>query len=295
MRAVVTGAAGFIGSHVVRTLVQRGDEAIAIVRPGSPQRRPQEVPGHFDVEELDIADWHGLSELLRAVRPDAVIHLAWYAEPGRYLTATAENLASLQATVGVLRAAHAAGCRRVVLAGTCLEDALTPDAPIYITAKRAAHAVGAAIDDDGPKVVCGHVFHLYGPGEDERRVVPSVIRALLRQESIATTDGTRQRDYLHVADVARGFCHLAASDVTGGVDICSGVSVSLRDVFEMIQDAMGSTGRVRIGELGPMADDGAPSVGDPTALRDLGWLPDYELRNGLVDTIDWWRRHGSTA
>jgi nucleoside-diphosphate-sugar epimerase len=295
MRVLVTGAAGFIGSQVVRRLASQGDLVVAVDRPGCSRRRLQDVDESIRVEELDILDTGLFSALLRSVQPAAIIHLAWYVEPGRYLAAIPENLASLQASVGVLRAAAETGCPRVVLGGTCLEGSAQAGGSIYEASKRAAHAVGVAASDQGLSVACGHVFHLYGPWEDDRRVVPSVISALLRSESIATTDGAQQRDYLHVADVAAGFCALAASDVTGGVDICSGSPIALREVFETIERSVPSTGSVRIGELGAMADDGTPSRGDPTALRDLGWTPAYGLRDGLADTINWWRQHGSAT
>ena len=295
MRVLVTGAAGFIGSHVVRQLVDRGATTHAVVRPNASVRRIEDVRHAIHIEELELADASRLAALLASVRPDAIIHLAWYAEPGRYLHASAENLSSLAVSVGLLRVARETGCPRVVLAGTCLEGTSATPPPVYVAAKRAIHSVSSAVSDRATSVVCGHVFHLYGPWEDERRVVPAVVRALLRSEPIATTNGSRVRDYLHVADVAAAFCRLAESDVTGGVDICSGTPVTLRDVLEAIEVSVGSSGLLRLGELGPMADDGSPNAGDPSIIRSLGWLPAYGLRDGLADTIEWWKKNGSVA
>ena len=293
MRIVVTGAAGFIGSHVVRACLARGHETIALVRPGSPAERLADVRPLVTMVEGDLADDATIGRLTLDLAPVAIVHLAWYAEPGRYLDDVGRNLSALRATTQLLEAAAATGCPRVVLAGTCLENADGPSRSIYQAAKRAAHAVAGGFVDPSTSIACGHVFHLFGPGEDKRRVIPTVIRALLDGQPVPTTDGSQVRDYLHVADVATAFCTLAEASVTGGVDICSGSPVHLRDVFAMIGDETGDNGLIRIGALGPAVDDGHPSTGDRTQLSDLGWRPAYDLRGGLVDSIDWWRGEGA--
>ena len=105
MRVLVTGAGGFIGPHVVRALRARDHEAIELFRPDADLRDPAAVDAVF-----------------ARTRPSALIHLAWYAKPADYLTSS-ENLASLQATTTLVAGAIAAGCRKIVGAGTCLEYA----------------------------------------------------------------------------------------------------------------------------------------------------------------------------
>ena len=288
MRVLVTGATGFIGSHVVRELVSRGHEAVALVRPGSSRQRLADVMDRIGVVDGDMADASTIGRVIGDVRPAAIIHLAWYAEPGKYLGDVGRNLAALEGSIRLLDAAVAVGCPRVVLAGTCLESDESEAPSIYEASKRAQHTLADGLGGSGTKVVCGHVFYLFGPGEDQRRVVPAVIRSLLHSEPIATTDGVQLRDYLHVADVAAAFCTLAEASITGGVDICSGTTVRLRDVFEMIGDEMGVRDLIQIGARGPSADDGHVGAGDPGPLRALGWAPRYDLHGAVVDSIDWW-------
>ena len=262
---------------------------MAIVRPGSRTARLDEVADRCVIVDLDVGDRRGLAQVLRDHRPDAIVHLAWYAEPGRYRDAVEENLASLEATAGLLLAGSEAGCGRVVLGGTCVEGAASDRGrPIYDAAKRAAHQLGEGFASSGVAVACGHVFYLYGPLEDERRVLPTVVRSVLADRPIGTTTGTQTRDYLHVADVAAGFVTLAASDVVGGVDICSGTLVTLADVLRLIGDQTGRQELIRLGELGPPEDLGYTAAGDPAPLRALGWRPRHDLRTGLADTIAWW-------
>lgn len=288
MKVLVTGAAGFIGSHVVRRLAAGRHETFALVRPGSPTRRIDDVDARIEVVEADLVDPEGTSRVLRAVRPDAVVHLAWYAEPRKYLHAVAENVASLEASARLLVAAREHGCERIVLGGTCLENAETAEPTIYAAAKGALHRLSDGFAGTGLRIACGHVFYLFGPWEDGRRVVPSVIRALLAGESIATTDGLQLRDYLPVSEVAAALCLLAESPVTGRVDICSGSSVTLADLLRMIGEEVGRPELLRLGELGPTTDDGYPASGDPGVLERLGWRQRQDLRDAVIETIAWW-------
>jgi UDP-glucuronate decarboxylase len=294
MRILVTGAAGFIGAHVVREAITAGHEVLAVVRPGSSASRLDGLAGGLSLIRLDLADRSGTGSHLRSEKPDAIIHLAWYAEPGKYRDAVPENVASLEATVGLLLGAAAAGCDRVVLGGSCLEGATGADRPIYAAAKRAAHELGDGFTTAGLTVACGHVFYLYGPLEDERRVLPSIIRSVIAGEPIGTTTGTQTRDYLHVADVASGFVALATSTVSGGVDICSGAPVTLAEVLHIVGEESGRSDLIRLGELGPGEESGHVPAGDAQPLRALGWQPRHELRAGIRDTIGWWTARQET-
>jgi nucleoside-diphosphate-sugar epimerase len=288
MKVLVTGAGGFIGAHVVRRLMAGGHETFALVRPGSSTRRIEDVRDRIEVVEADLGQGDAAGRVLREVRPAAVIHLAWYAEPGRYLHAVAENVASLEASARLLVAAAEQGCERVVLGGTCLEHAATSERTIYAAAKDAVHRLSNGFADTGLRIACGHVFYLFGPWEDPRRVVPSVIRALLAGQSIATTDGLQLRDYLPVSEVAAALCLLAESPVTGRVDICSGSPVTLADLLRMIAEQVGRPELLRLGELGPTAGDALPSTGDPGVLERLGWRQRQDIHDAVIETIAWW-------
>jgi nucleoside-diphosphate-sugar epimerase len=287
MKVLVTGAAGFIGANVIRELLATGHEVVATVRPGARAERLDKVRDRCTVVEHDVGDSSRTRTLFRRHAPDVVIHLAWYAEPGGYRYALAENVASLSATADLLLAAADRGCR-VVLGGTCVEHLVNADRPIYDAAKLAAHRLAEGFAAAGVLVTCGHVFYLYGPFEDERRVVPSVIRSILAGQPIATTTGTQTRDYLHVADVAAAFVALTVAPVAGGVDIASGTVVTLADVVHLIGAETGRPDLIRLGELGPAVDNGYEAAGIPGALHALGWRQRYDLRSGIRQTINWW-------
>jgi len=289
MRILLTGATGFIGAQVARALVQRGAEVHGLTLPGAPRDRLAGYDDGLVVEEGDLADFAWLRETVAAARPEAAIHLAWYAEPGAYLRAVPENLASLRGGANLIEALADSGtCRRLVLGGTCLENLATPSPTIYAAAKTAQHDLAAGLAGSSIAAACAHIHYLYGPWEDERRVVPAVIGSLLRGEPIELTSGRQARDYLHVADVAEALCRVVESELTGRVDICTGSPVTLRDVFEEIGRATGRTELLRIGARQEAESIGWPATGDPAALRSTGWRPRYDLRQGISETTEWW-------
>ncbi len=292
MRVLVTGATGFIGSHVVRQLAARGDEVYALTRTSSSRARRLPGDGTIEWHSVDATDRNAVDGTVRAIGPQAAIHLAWYAEPGRYLHAAPENLQSLAATAVLLESLVNARCPRLVLAGTCLEA----QAPltIYAAAKAAAHAAAAGLAQAGVSATCAHVFYLYGRGEDPRRVVPSVVRSLLRGEPIEVGEGTETRDYLNVTDVAAAFCRLVDADPGTHVDICTGRTVRLRDIFEILGE---ETGRPDLIRYGARRSDQRhfPPTGDPSPLSATGWRPAVGLTAGLRDAIDYWARDPRTA
>ncbi len=201
MRILVTGASGFVGSHVVRKLVADGHEVTALARPASSFWRLEDLDGTFRVVRWDTSQADGVRSSLGDWKPEACVHLAWYAVPGEYLHST-ENTASLVLSLRLLEELAAAGCGRVVMTGTCFEydtDAgyLREDGPkrpatIYAAAKLAAGQVGTLMAAKlGIGFAWARLFYLYGPFEDERRLVPAVIRALLAGREFPATSGTQ--------------------------------------------------------------------------------------------------------
>lgn len=290
-RVLLTGASGFIGRGALGALAQAGHEVHALAR-----RRGADAPGVVWHE----ADLLSECEIVTQVRPEILVHLAWYAEHGKFWSSL-ENVRWVEASLALLRAFADAGGRRAVLAGTCAEyrwsqDVYPESAPLvpaslYGAAKHGLHVVaGAFCRQADVELAWGRVFFLYGPFEDPRRFVPSIVLSLLAGERAPMTEGTQRRDLLHVADAGAAFAALAASDVTGPVNVASGRAVALREVAAEIARDIGAEQLLAIGAL-PMPVGEPPVLqADVRRLREqVGWSPAIELADGLAGTIAWWR------
>jgi nucleoside-diphosphate-sugar epimerase len=298
MRVLVTGAAGFIGASVVRRLVAEGHEVGALVRPGGSGWRLEGVTSLTTIE-ADLADGGAVARALASWKPEACIHLAWYAVPGKYLDAR-ENLDCLEVSLHLLESLAEAGCRHVVMTGTCAEydtdlgflreSGPTRPATLYAAAKLSLGMTAAIRAAQlGMTLSWARLFYLYGPYEDQRRMVPSLIRALLENKPFKASTGRQIRDYLHVDDVASALVALAAARANGTFNVCSGEPVRMRDLMATLGRFGGHEDVIRFGEL-PDREWEPPFIcGDASRLRGAtGWAPAYELEAGLRQTLEWW-------
>lgn len=301
MNVLLTGASGFVGSHLARLALSEGAEVWAVLRPGGGRARILDILPRLRVIEADLEHLDRHAAALEAARPDLCFHLAWYAEPGEYLHSP-RNLDMLAASVGLLRLLPAAGCRRLVAVGTCFEHdlrngmPLSEDSPVrpatlYATCKDALRRVLLAFAPaHGMSAVWARLFYLYGEFEDARRLVPAVTCALLRSEPARTTPGEQVRDFLHVEDVARALWAAGRSEVTGPVNVGSGAPVRVRDLVEAIARSVGRPDLLQIGAL-PYAKDDPPVVyARPERLEQVGWRPSVDLTRGIERTVAWWRQ-----
>ena len=295
MRVFLTGASGFIGAHVTKILLKRDHEVALLSRPGDPMTRLQSLDGSFDAIKGTLEDADLLEKSINRFKPEACIHLAWYAEPGKYLD-SAQNIQSLASSLSLFQTLIKAGCRQIVAAGTCFEydtkfgylheDTPTRPASLYAAAKLSCCLIASQLAAQAEiSFAWGRIFYPYGPQEDQRRLVPAAIKALNQGVAFPASPGDQVRDYIHVADVAAAFCTLMEKQAEGVFNISTGVPVSIRQLLEALGRLMNRSDLIQLGML-PYRNWEPPFIcGDNTLLRKLGWSPCYSLEAGLSETI----------
>jgi nucleoside-diphosphate-sugar epimerase len=306
VKVLLTGAAGFVGAHVARHVIAGGDDLHALVRPKHRAWRLDDVRESLQLVECDLTDPEQTEAYVARTRPDLCIHLAWYVEPGHYLDSP-QNLRWVQASLTLASALAAHGCQRFVGTGTCLEyaaaarclaedDAVRPTS-VYGACKLelsvALERLGALT---GMRTAWLRLFYLFGPMEDDRRLVPSVTKMLLEDRDAGVNSGGLVRDFLHVDDAASAIWAVARSDLQGPVNIGSGRPVAVRDLVTTIGKILGKPERIVWGAR--PEDPAAP----PYLCADLGrliglntWTPRFDLETGLRNSVEWWRTRGKST
>jgi nucleoside-diphosphate-sugar epimerase len=291
MKLIVTGAAGFIGARAAVQLADRGHEVALLLRPATSTWRLGALLPRVRVIASELDALAGVRDAIEGFAPECCLHLAWYAEPGKYLDSE-RNFDCLAHTVALLRGLAEAGCRSFVMAGTCAEYAASSErlressavepATLYAAAKLAALHLGQQYARlRGLQLAWGRIFLPYGPSEDPRRAIPAAIRTLRGGAQFDATTAGQLRDFLHVDDVAAAFVTLCEARATGVYNICSGEGRTMREVFELIQAKLGLRDRIRFGAVAPRGWEPPSIVGDNTKLRAAGWTPRHSLEAGL--------------
>lgn len=304
-KILVTGAAGFIGRHCLPLLAGDGVEVHAVSSRPLPQvLEASEAPLEAAWHQADLLDARQAATLMETVRPTHLLHLAWIVTPGLYWTSP-DNFRWVQASLELLRLFAAGGGQRVVTAGTCAEydwsygycsEGVTPLAPCtpYGVCKYSLGLLQHSwAEQAGLSAAWGRIFFPYGPHEAPSRLVPSVMRSLLRGEPALCSHGEQVRDFLYVEDVAAAFVALLRSEVAGPVNIASGRAVALKEIVAMIAQQQGKSDLLRLGALPAPSGEPPLLVADVRRLREeVGWQAPSGLREGLSRTLEWWRTRG---
>jgi len=304
-RILITGGAGFIGSHVARAAVSAGHEPAVIALPNEPTSRIADLAGRVRVLRADLGDVSSVHGLADSFRPETCIHLAWCVRPGKWHD-DPRNVAMLSASLDLIDVLADVGCRHIVTAGSCAEyrpaDApLTEQSPegpetLYGACKLSVRHVGgrlAALRSLG--MAHARLFFVFGPGEAPPRLLPAMIRSLLAGEPFAVSSGRQVRDYLHVADAASALLTLSERRADGVVNVCSGQPATVGQIVATAARMLGGQRLVRFGAAPPRAWEPPLLVGDNSRLRQFGWQPSHTLVSGLSDTIEWWRQWRAAA
>ncbi|MBX3026425.1 NAD(P)-dependent oxidoreductase [bacterium] len=301
LRLLVTGASGFVGSQVVRAALASGHQVIALVRSRAGAARLAGLSGDLRLVEADLADAAAMRRAAREAAADAALHLAWSIGPD--YRDTPANLACVQGSLALLEGLLDGACQRIVFAGSHLElaasagdmDETLAVAPrsLYAVCKDALHRIADTYAAArGASFAWARLFNLYGPGQPDWALVPSIIAPLLAGRPCAVARGAQVRAFLHVRDVADALLALARSPLGGTVHVGTETGISVRALALRIGERLGRADLLAFPE--PEALGAEPPRIVPCTARlaaTVGFRPRIDLDDGLADTIEWWRAH----
>ena len=303
---LVTGASGFIGSHLTRRLVARGADVHGLTSTVSSiyPDRLRDVRGDITLHEANLMDRTAVEKLVRQVRPQVVLHLGAYTHVGKSWNRIDECVqANVQGTVNLLEALADTGYERFVNTGTSEiygaidvpfheDDCPHPVSPYAVSKYSAEMFCRLGVESHGWPIVMVRPFNAYGPAQSPDRIVPEVILRGLRGDPLPMTAGTQTREFNYVEDIADGFVAAATADGVEGalVNLGCGEEVAIRDLAARILEVMGSDVRPEFGALPDRPIEIWRMCCDATRARELlGWQPTHSLEDGLARTIDWYR------
>jgi dTDP-glucose 4,6-dehydratase len=308
---LVTGAAGFIGSHLTERLVSLGARTRVLLRYTSAASRGwlEQSPSVDQLEVVfgDISDRDVVASAMRGV--DVVFHLAAligipysYDAPGSYIRTNVDG------TAAVLHAARGAGVKRIVhtstseVYGTAVRVPMPEDHPLqpqspYAASKASADMLALSYHRSfGLDVTIVRPFNTYGPRQSNRAVIPTIVTQALSRSAIELGHLSPTRDYTHVADTVDGFVRVGEAEGVAGetFNLGTGHEISVGDLAARIQSILGTARPVVVhpARERPATSEVERLCADTTRIRTrLGWAPTLTLDEGLRQTIPWIESH----
>lgn len=303
-RVLLTGGAGFVGANLVRRLLADGHRLTVVVRPGSDLWRLEDLSQDIEVLEVDLRDREGDRAMLERLRPEWVFHLAahgaysWQKDTHEILTT------NFLATAALAEACRDHGCEAFVHAGSSSEYGFKDHAPsedeavepnsVYAVAKASATSFCRYLAQQHDfNAVTLRLYSVYGPYEDPRRLIPTLISRGMRNEFPPLVDPNIARDFVMVDDAVEAFLLAATNPVAnpGAVyNVGTGVQTTIGEAVATARRVLKIDAEPKWNSTEPRSWDATTWVADnERILTEYGWSPRFGLEEGFARTADWLR------
>lgn len=306
-RVLVTGAAGFIGSHLTRRLTQEGFEVGIIKREKSNVWRIKDLLDEIVVYDVDLRTTQGVSEVVSHFRPDVIFHLAtYYAVDHKPQEIPVMVDTNVLGAVNLLESSKESKIKLFVNTSSCFvykesKDKLKENADLNplnlyaLTKLQVEQACSFYQEKYGLKTVTFRLFPPYGPADHERRLIPYVIKSLLKGERLKLTTGRQKWDFVYVDDIVDAYFKLLSIPILPQkheiFNIGAGNAVSVREVVSRIKEVIGSELEPDWGAIPHRKNEVWFTCADIGKTKTfLSWQPKVQiLGEGLERTVKWYK------
>lgn len=305
LRCVVTGAAGFFGSFILRSLVAAGQSVTALVAHDTDLWRIADLKRLIEIRTYDRSSLSRMRHTVVASDPEIVVHAAWAGVTPASRKAERNVVSNISFSVELASAAVECGAKRWIGIGSQAEYARTesrvtensrtaPDTLYGATKLATSMLVERILAPHYVSFVWLRPFALYGPTDNPEWVIPYTILSLLYGQRPRLSSCEQRLDYLYVVDAAE--CIAAAVRTpnlrSGAYNLASGRALPLRTMLESARDLIDPILPLGFGELPHAGDRSMNLEGDPSMIsKATGWYQRFDVEDGLRETVEWFRSH----
>lgn len=292
-KILITGATGAIGCQCIEKLSQNDIEVH-----GTYNSAKNLDSSNIIWHKVNLLNLDDVKKVIYDVKPHKLLHFAWLTSDFNNY----ENIQWIRSSFELIKRFYEFGGERAVVAGTCFEYDLSYNYLVENKTQRNANSIYGLSKNylhDILKFYCdekklslgwGRVFYLYGPNEKDKRIVPYVIKQLLRGEKAVCSSGEQFREYLYSKDVAEAFIKLLYSDLNDAINISSCNPVKIKDIVLEIGNILNAKDLIEFNPSLNKKDDPVIITGSNELLKSIGWKQQYSLKQGIKETIEWWRK-----
>ncbi len=307
VKVIVTGGAGFIGSHLVERLVSLNAKVSVLIRNGSDTWRLNDVKDKVSVYEVDFLNSTDLKKTVDRINPEIVFHamadIRVKRDPELLNHMIGNNF---QTTINLIRVLDKEKIKLFVNFGTCEEygDGKVPFEETYkeipVSPYSLSKTLGTYLSSylakiEGFPIITVRPFLTYGPKQINNQLIPFIIRSLIKKEKINLGKMEQTRDFIHVNDVVSALIKIPFSNIEKGeiINICSGKEAQIKSVVSKVCELTNTSFEEYIETTAPYRPGETMHFygSNQKAKKLLNWEPKIDFEKGLKETVEWYREY----